>query len=196
MSALLKPIYNADEYLALEESAEYRSQFYDGDIFAMAGASRKHNIAAGNIYANLHFQLRNRPCEIYQNDMRVKVSENFYTYLDIVIVCGEPQIEREHGENLLNPIVLIEVLSPSTEKFDRGEKARLYRLMPSLKEYVLVSQDKSYIEHFVRQENGGWLLTEIAKMTEVLPLPTISCELNLSDIYARIDFSEETFESK
>ncbi len=196
MSALLKPIYNADEYLALEESAEYRSQFYDGEIFAMAGASRKHNIAAGNIYANLHFQLRNRPCEIYQNDMRVKVSENFYTYLDIVIVCGEPQIEREHGENLLNPIVLIEVLSPSTEKFDRGEKARLYRLMPSLKEYVLVSQDKSYIEHFVRQENGGWLLTEIAKMTEVLPLPTISCELNLSDIYARIDFSEETFESK
>lgn len=196
MSALPKPIYNADEYLALEESAEYRSQFYDGEIFTMAGASRKHNIAAGNIYANLHFQLRNRPCEIYQNDMRVKVSENFYTYPDIVIVCGEPQIERKHGENLLNPIVLIEVLSPSTEKFDRGEKARLYRLMPSLKEYVLVSQDKSYIEHFVRQENGGWLLTEIAKMTEVLPLPTISCELNLSDIYARIDFSEETFESK
>lgn len=196
MSALPKPIYNADEYLALEESAEYRNQFYDGEIFAMAGASRKHNIAAGNIYANLHFQLRNRPCEIYQNDMRVKVSENFYTYPDIVIVCGEPQIERKHGENLLNPIVLIEVLSPSTEKFDRGEKARFYRLMPSLKEYVLVSQDKSYIEHFVRQENGGWLLTEVAEMTEVLPLPTISCELNLSDIYARIDFSEETFESK
>ncbi|MBA3631643.1 MAG: Uma2 family endonuclease [Acidobacteria bacterium] len=196
MSALPKPIYNADEYLALEESAEYRSQFYNGEIFAMAGTSRKHNVIAMNVASSLHFQLRNRPCEIYQNDMRVKVGENFYTYPDIVVVCGEPQIERKHGENLLNPIVLIEVLSPSTERFDRGEKARLYRLMPSLKEYILISQDKPYIEHFVRQENGGWLLTESAEITEVLQIPTISCELNLSDIYARIDFSEETFESK
>ncbi|MGI8640570.1 MAG: Uma2 family endonuclease [Pyrinomonadaceae bacterium] len=196
MSALPKPVYNLDEYLALEESAEYRSQFYNGEIFAMAGASRKHNIAAGNIYANLHFQLRNRPCEIYQNDMRIKVNAEFYTYPDIVVVCDEPQIEKKRGENLLNPLVIIEVLSPSTEKFDRGEKARLYRLMPSLKEYILISQDKPYIEHFVHQENGGWLLTEIAEMSEIFQLPTIFCELNLSDIYARINFDEETFESK
>ncbi len=128
MTALPKRIYRAEEYLALEESADYRSQFYGGEIYAMAGASRRHNVVAGNVYAALHFQLRQRPCEIYQNDMRVKVSADLYTYPDIVVVCGEPQIERKHGENLLNPLIIIEVLSPSTEKFDRGEKARLYRL--------------------------------------------------------------------
>jgi Uma2 family endonuclease len=194
MSALPKPIYNADEYLALEENADYRSQFYFGEIFAMAGASRRHNIIAGNVCANLHFQLRNRECEIYQNSMRVKVSETLYTYPDIVVVCGKPQIEKKHGENLLNPVVLIEVLSTSTEKFDRGEKARLYRSMPSLEEYVLISQDKPYIEHFVRQENGGWLLSELSELSEVLPLPSIECETALSEIYAKVDFAEEISE--
>ncbi len=191
MSALPKPIYNAEEYLALEESADYRSQFYYGEIFAMAGASRRHNTVAMNTASNLHFQLRTRPCEIYQNDMRVKVFTDFYTYPDIEIVCGEPQIEKKHGENLLNPLVIIEVLSPSTEKFDRGEKARLYRLMPSLEEYILISQDKTHIEHFVRQANGGWLLTELSEMSDVLELPTVSCQVNLSDIYAKVDFSAE-----
>ncbi|MDQ2747491.1 MAG: Uma2 family endonuclease [Acidobacteriota bacterium] len=191
MTALPKPIYNAEQYLALEATAEYRSQFYEGEIYAMAGASRRHNVAAGNIYADLHFQLRNRPCEIYQNDMRVKVAADFYTYPDIVIVCGEPQIEKKHGENLLNPKVIIEVLSPSTEKFDRGEKARLYRLMPSLEEYVLIAQNARHLEHFVRQANGGWLLTELSDAAEFLELPTIDCRVTLGDIYAKIDFSAE-----
>lgn len=191
MTALPKPIYNAEEYLALEEPADYRSQFYNGEIFSMAGASRRHNTASMNTAGSLHFQLRNRPCEIYQNDMRVKVSPDLYTYPDIVIVCGEPQIEKKHGENLLNPLVIIEVLSPSTEKFDRGEKARPYRLMPSLEEYVLISQDAMHIEHFVRQNNGGWLLTELSAADDVLELPTISCQVSLSDVYAKIDFSAE-----
>lgn len=191
MTALPKPIYNADQYLALEETADYRSQFYEGEIFAIAGASRRHNTVAMNTAGNLHSQLRNRSCEIYQNDMRVKVAADFYTYPDIVIVCGEPQIEQKHGENLLNPQVIIEVLSPSTERFDRGEKARLYRLMPSLEEYVLISQNEMHIEHFVRQKNGGWLLTELSKATEILELPTISCQVDLSEIYAKIDFSVE-----
>ena len=192
MTALPKPIYNADEYLALEEPADYRSRFYNGEIYAMAGASRRHNTASMNTASNLHFQLRQRPCEIYQNDMRVKVSPNLYTYPDIVIVCGEPQIEKKHGENLLNPSVIIEVLSPSTEKFDRGEKARLYRLMPSLEEYVLISQDEMHVEHFVRQKNGGWFLTELSETADILHLPTISCQVNSSDIYAKIDFSAGT----
>ena len=197
MSALPKPIYSADEYLALEEKAEYRSQFYFGEIFAMngefsamAGSSRRHNLVEGNAYAYLHSQLRNRDCEIYQNDMRVKVGENFYTYPDVVVVCGEPQIEKKRGENLLNPVVLIEVLSPSTEKFDRGEKAQLYRSMPSLKEYVLISQDKPYIEHFIRQENGEWIFTEISEMSDNLKFPAIECEVSLSEIYAKVDFTQ------
>lgn len=192
MSALPKPVYSADEYLALEENADYRSQFYNGEIFAMAGATRRHNAIASNTLAYLHFQLRNRECEIYQNDMRVKVTETLYTYPDVVIVCGKAQIEKKRGENLLNPIVLIEVLSPSTEKFDRGEKAKLYRAMPSLNEYILISQDKPGIEHFIRQENGGWLLTELSEMSEILHLPNIECEIALSEIYAKVDFTEET----
>ncbi|MGC2238761.1 MAG: Uma2 family endonuclease [Pyrinomonadaceae bacterium] len=192
MSALPKPVYSADEYLALEENAEYRSQFYNGEIFAMAGASRKHNAISMNTSSNLHFQLRSRDCEIYQNDMRVKVTETLYTYPDIVIVCGKPEIEKKRGENLLNPSVLIEVLSPSTEKFDRGEKAQFYRSMPSLREYVLISQDKSYVEHFIRQENGGWLLKEYSEMSETLRLPNIDCEIALSEVYAKVDFTEET----
>lgn len=194
MTALPKPIYVADEYLALEKNADYRSQFYYGEIFAMAGASRKHNSIAGNVYANIHFQLRHRDCEIYQSDMRVKVCEDFYTYPDVVVVCGKPAIEKKHGENLLNPIILIEVLSPSTEKFDRGEKARLYRLMPSLKEYVLISQDKAHIEHFVRQENGGWLMTEIYESSDALQLQSIDCAVNLQDVYAKVDFNEQASE--
>jgi len=194
MSAVPKPIYNADQYLALEESAEYRSQFYFGEIFAMAGASRRHNIAAGNVYAIIHAQLRGRRCEIYQNDMRVKVNADFYTYPDIVIVCGEPQIEKKNGENLLNPTVLIEVLSPSTEKFDRGDKFRYYRLMPSLREYVLVSQNRVNVEHYFRQEDNSWLFTAMNDEDEVLELPSVSCSVNVRDIYDKVDLTEESLD--
>ena len=194
MSAVPKPIYNADQYLALEEDAEYRSQFYFGEIFALAGAGRRHNVAAGNVYALIHAQLRGRSCEIYQNDMRVRVHPEFYTYPDIVIVCGEPQIEKKNGENLLNPTVLIEVLSPSTEKFDRGDKFRFYRLMPSLREYVLVSQDRVNVEHYFRQEDNSWLYTALNGEVDVLELPSVSCSVSLKDIYEKVDLTEETFE--
>lgn len=194
MSAVPKPIYNADQYLALEEGADYRSQFYFGEIFAMAGASRRHNVVAGNIYAGLHGQLKGRRCEVYQNDMRVKVNPEFYTYPDIVVICGEPQVEKKNGENLLNPTLLIEILSPSTEKFDRGDKFRLYRLMPSVKEYLLVSQSNVNIEHYVRQEDNAWLFQEIRDLNGRVHLPSIDCELSLADAYDKVDFSEETFD--
>lgn len=192
MSAVPKPIYNADQYLALEEAAEYRSQFYFGEIFAMAGASRRHNVASGNVYAFIHAQLRGRSCEVYQNDMRVKVNTDFYTYPDIVIVCGEPTIEKRNGENLLNPTVLIEVLSPSTEKFDGGDKFRFYRLMPSLREYVLVSQDRVSVEHYFRQEDNSWLYTALNDYEDVLELPSVSCSINARDIYDKVDLTEAT----
>lgn len=191
MSALPKPrLFTDDEYLLLEEHAESRSQFYYGEIFAMAGANRRHNIISTNVTASLHAQLRRRPCEVYQNDMRVKVHKNFYTYPDIVVVCGKPEIERKGGENLLNPTVLIEVLSRSTEKFDRNEKARQYRTLSSLKELVLISQDKPHIEHYARQESGSWLITEITALETVLKLNSIECELNLADVYEKADFTE------
>ena len=192
MSALPKQrLFTDEEYLILEEKAERRSQFYYGEIFAMAGASRRHNIIAGNAYANLHAQLRRKPCEIYQNDMRVKIHKNFYTYPDVVVVCGEPKIERKRGENLLNPTVLIEVLSPSTEAFDRSQKAKNYRTMDSLQELILISQDKPGVEHYARQPNGAWLISEITDARQVLKLDSIGCALDLADVYERVEFDAE-----
>jgi Uma2 family endonuclease len=191
MSALPKSIYSASQYLALEENCAYRSEFYLGEIYAMAGASRKHNKISMNVSGNLHSQLRKKLCEVYQNDMRVKVHEGFYTYPDVVIVCDTPKIEKQNGENLLNPLILIEVLSPSTERFDRGEKGRLYRLMPSLKEYVLISRDKINVEHYVRQDTGKWLFSEMSEKEDILSFQAIECEIILEDIYEKIVFNEE-----
>ena len=191
MSALPKPrLFSDEEYLILEEKAERRSQFYQGEIFLMAGANRRHNVISTNVTANLHLQLRRKPCEIYQNDTCVKIHKNFYTYPDVVVVCGEPKIERRHGENLFNPTVLIEVLSRSTQQFDRGEKAKNYRTIDSLRELILISQDKPGIEHYARQASGAWLISEIAELQAVLKLDSIECELNLSDIYERVDFDQ------
>lgn len=191
MSALPNPrLLSADEYLMLEEQAEYRSQFYFGEIFAMAGANRRHNIIGMNIAANLHSQFRQQPCEVYQNDMRVKVSEEFYTYPDVVVVCGEPRIEPQRGgENLLNPTVLFEVLSSSTAQFDRNEKARLYRSLASLQELILVQQNDPHVEHYSRESNNSWLIHEITGLEAKLSLNSINCEINMADIYERINFN-------
>lgn len=192
MSALPKQrLFTDDEYLTLEENAELRSQFYYGEIFAMAGATRRHNVISTNVAANLHAQLRRQPCEVYRNDMRVKVHKNFYTYPDVVVVCGEPKIERKRGENLLNPTVLIEVLSPSTEAFDRSEKAKQYRTIDSLQELVLISQDKPGVELYARQASGSWLISEITNLEAVLKLNSIECALDLADVYEKVDLEAE-----
>jgi len=192
MSALPKPrLFTADEYLMLEDQAEYRSQYYCGEIFAMAGANRRHNLIGMNVAASLHSQLRKRPCEVYQNDMRVKVGDDFYTYPDVVVVCGEPKIERKGGENLLNPIVLFEILSRSTAQFDRNEKARQYRKIAALQELILISQNEPLIEQCVRQTNDSWLISEISGLdAAALSLSSIECEIRLADIYERISFDE------
>lgn len=192
MSALPKQrLFTDEEYLILEERATRRSEFYFGEIFAMAGATRRHNVISTNVAASLHGQLRRRPCEVYQNDMRVKIHKNFYTYPDVVVVCGEPKIERRGGENLLNPTVLIEVLSPSTEQFDRSEKAKNYRTIGSLQELILISQHKSNIEHYARQSTSAWLISEITDAQTVLKLDSIECQLDLADVYGKVDFDAE-----
>ena len=123
--------------------------------------------------------------------MRVKIHKNFYTYPDVVLVWGEPKIERRHGENLLNPTVLIEVLSPSTEQFDRSEKAKNYRTIESLQELILISQHKSNIEHYARQSTGAWLISEITDAQTVLKLDSIECHLDLADVYEKVEFDAE-----
>ncbi len=187
MSAVLTPThYTAEDYLTLERSASCKSEFHDGQIYAMTGASREHNLVSGNIYRELSQQLKKRPCEAYINDMRVKAAEaRSYHYPDIVVVCATPQFEDAHVDTLLNPTVLIEVLSPSTEAYDRGGKFAHYRKIPTLLEYLLVSQDQPSIERYLRQ-GDVWILTEAVELKATVPLDSINCVLSLSEVYDKV----------
>ncbi|HVT04762.1 MAG TPA: Uma2 family endonuclease [Thermoanaerobaculia bacterium] len=177
------------EYLELERKAEVRSEYIAGKIFAMSGASRRHNLIASNLCRELSLQTRERPCEVYVSDMRVKVSPaGIYTYPDLVAICGQPRFEDTHLDTLLNPMVIVEVLSESTEAYDRGEKFAQYRRVDSLREYVLVAQNKIRIEHYVR-DGEHWVLSEISDPQERLNLTSIGCTAGLAEIYEKIDWS-------
>ena len=175
------------EYLVRERAAEYRSEYLDGYVRAMTGASRPHNLMTVNVSGELRQQLRRRPCEVYATDMRVKVATaGLYTYPDVVVVCGRPVFEDAQTDTLLNPIVIVEVLSPSTEAYDRGEKFAHYGRMDSLREYVLVAQDRVRVEHYLRKRKR-WILTALGEPDALLELPSIGCTLGLRDIYERIE---------
>lgn len=189
MSVVPKPFLTPQEYLARERQAETKSEYRRGEVFAMSGASREHNLIAGNTLIAIGSQLRDRECEVYPGDMRVKVSPTgLYTYPDVTVVCGEAAFEDAEVDTLLNPKVLVEVLSPSTADYDRGGKFTHYRRLPSLREYVLISQDRPLVEHYVRQGPDEWLLTEQSSLQDTLVLPSIQCRLPLSDIYLKVQF--------
>ena len=180
--------YTAAEYLALERRATYKSEYVGGHIIAMSGASRRHNLIAANISRELSSQLRGRPCESYISDMRVRVSETgLYTYPDVVAVCGDIRFADEQTDTLLNPTVIVEVLSASTEAYDRGDKFAHYRRLASLHDYVLVSQDAVRVEHYVRQ-GEKWVLSEASLLTDTVSLASIQCTLVLEDIYDKVRF--------
>src|SRR5712692_1128827 len=181
--------YTPEEYLALERKAEYKSEYLAGEIFVMSCASRRHNLISGNVFASLHAQFRNRPYEVYMGDMRVKVSPTgLYTYPDVVALCGEPQFDDEQRDTLLNPTVIIEVLSPSTEAYDRGGKFGHYRKLTSLVECVLISQEEPHVEHYVRQSDNQWLLSETSSLQDAVQLPSINCTLVLVEVYEKVEF--------
>ncbi len=178
-----------EEYLAQERKALRKSEYRNGQIYAMPGASHEHNVIMGNTFAELHIQLRDRTCIVYPSDMRVKVSSTGrYTYPDVVVVCEVPRFEDSHFDTLLNPTVLIEVLSPSTAAYDRGEKFASYQKLDSLCEYVLISQNSVHVEHYLRQ-GQTWDLTAFRSLDDVFSLVSIGCELSLRAIYAKIQFS-------
>jgi len=187
-----KKYINSEEYLEAERKAEFRSEYFDGEIFAMSGASRKHNLISGNIFAAIHRQIRNRNCEAYSSDMRVKVSSTgLYTYPDVVIVCGEPLFDDSHLDTLLNPAVIIEVLSESTENYDRGEKFKNYRTLESLSDYLLVAQNIVSVEHYIRQKNNQWLFSEYKDMEDIIRIDSIACELMIKEIYEKLEFHSQ-----
>lgn len=181
-------LFTPSEYLELERKSEIRSEYVAGHMFAMSGASRRHSLITGNFHRELSSQMRGRECEAHMIDLRVKVSPTgMYTYPDIVAVCGEPLLEDDRLDTLLNPAVIVEVLSDSTEAYDRGEKFAHYRRLDSLREYVLVSQDKIRIERF-RREGAEWILSEISDPGETLHLESIGCQVGVAAIYEKIEF--------
>lgn len=184
-----------EEYITLERKAipdaeVVRSEYINGEIINMPGASFAHNLITNNISGELRARLKGSQYTVFANDMRISVpTARSYFYPDVGVVCEEPRFEDDVFDTLLNPIVIVEVLSPSTEAYDRGEKFAYYRQITPLQEYVLVSQDQIRIEHYYRQERQ-WIFTDFEKHDEILLLPSIQCELPLQEIYERVTFSE------
>lgn len=189
MSALPKHVLTPAEYLTIERASETRSEFFDGEMFAIAGTTKNHARIVMNLSRELSTALKGRTCEPFATDLRIKVQDNgLYTYPDLLVVCGEQLFEDDQLDTLLNPTLLIEVLSDSTERYDRVKKFDLYRALPSLKEYVLVSQSEPRIEQFLHQASGEWTLGITNDPAASVSLPSIDCEIPLAEIYDRVEF--------
>jgi Uma2 family endonuclease len=189
MSTLPKKYLTPEEYLYRERTAEYRSEFFRGETFAMAGASANHNLIVGNCIQTLGLQLKKKPCRVYPSDLKLRIeATGLYTYPDLSVVCGEPRLETDSRDVLLNPMVLVEVLSESTEAYDRGKKFQHYRTIPSLMHYVLIAQDRHSIEVFSRQENDSWILSECYDAVGNIELSAIDCQLAAAEVYDKVVF--------
>lgn len=189
MSAEPKPKLSPVEYLAIEKKANYKSQYLDGEMFAMAVASRPHNRINENLSVEVGVQLKGGPCQALSRDQRVLVERTgLFTYPDLMIVCGPVETAQLDDDTITNPSVLVEVLSPSTERYDRGAKFRNYQQLTSLKEYVLVAQDEAVCERFVRQADGSWALVSFVGLNAVLEFATVPVKVALAEIYTGVEF--------
>ncbi len=192
MSAEPRAYISEVAYLEQERHSPIKHEYYAGQIYAMTGAKEAHNLIASNIIATLHGQLRHKPCRVYPSDMRVKVlATGLHTYPDVVVVCGQPEFVDAQRDTLTNPSVLFEILSPSTERYDRGIKFRHYRAIESLRDYILIAQDRPWIEHYVRQPNGQWLLEEASGLHGSLQIDSLGYRLTLADSYEKVELRSD-----
>lgn len=195
MSALPQEVVTEAEYLAAERAAETRSELVNGQVYAMAGASYEHNVLTANTLLALGLSLRGKPCRPLASDQRIKIeATGSFVYADASVVCGPPQFDDSHHDTLLNPTVVLEVLSPSTERYDRGAKFAHYRRLESLKVYLLVAQDQMLVERYVRQ-GEHWVLTEFTHPGATIELAALGCSLTLGDLYEGVDLTQVTGEA-
>lgn len=187
-----KQFYSPEEYLAYERASDEKHEYVNGEIFAMSGASFRHVRISGNISASLTIQLKDKKCQTFQSDLRVHIpATGLYTYPDVLVVCGEIRaVEDGYHDTLLNPSVIIEVLSPSTAEYDRGAKFDHYKTIESLKEYVLVWQEKKRAARYTRQVDGGWLLNDFIGENVDIELGSVGCTLTMDEIYDKVEFEE------
>lgn len=181
-------LYTALEYLVLERESEIRHEYLDGEIFQMAGANKRHNLISSNMIRVISNQILDRECSVYGSDMRIKIrATEKYTYPDVVALCGPEEFEDETEDNLLNPALIIEVLSKTTEAYDRGAKFAYYQSIESFREYVLITQEPFRVEQFVRKNTSTWTYFEFRFADDVVKLTSINCELSLRDIYHKVE---------
>ncbi len=188
MSAMpaAKKKWTPEEYLAWERLQPEKHEYHGGEVFAMAGATFEHNLIVANTCAELGAALRQKPCRVCASDLRVKIpATGLYTYPDATVVCGRPEFEDDTLDTLLNPLVLVEVLSESTQDYDRGTKFTNYRTIPSLRDYVLVATDEILVEHYMREEDGSWVLRE-HRAGERFAIASVGCEIAVDEIYLKV----------
>ena len=184
-----KKHFTPEQYLAMEERSDTKSEFYRGEIFAMAGASSNHNLLVSNTITSLNQFFRGKPCLVYPSDMRLWIRKNdLATYPDVMVVCGRPLFYEGRTDTVTNPIVIVEVLSESTRDYDRGFKFELYRAIESLRDYVLVDQTKIHVEHHHRMDDGRWVLEEFSEPDATLTLESISFTVRIGELYEKVDF--------
>lgn len=176
-----------EQYLAMERAAEFKSEYFDGEMFAMSGASMQHGRLQRNLIVEITNALRGKQCEVFGSDLRVRVSGKMYTYPDLIVVCGKPILADDEHDVLLNPAVIFEVLSPTPEKYDRGLKLQNYRTVQTLQEYILVDQNQIRIEQYTRQDNRVWTLRDYQSPDETVTLASIAVSLSLDKIYDRVE---------
>jgi Uma2 family endonuclease len=190
VSTLPKTFLTPEQYLEIERLAERKSEYFNGEMFLMAGAKEAHNLLVANLVREIGQQLRSRPCRVYPSDMRVRVSATgLYTYPDVIAVCGPPRFLDDQKDTLLNPDLIVEVLSPSTEAYDRGRKFEQYKSLESLREYLLVVSDRVHADLYARQTDGRWLLTSADRMEDSLTLESVGAQLTMADLYEKVEFS-------
>ena len=181
--------YTPEEYLTFERASATKHEYLNGNILAIRRVNAQHVLLVTNLVGELGVQLKAGPCNVYSAALRVRTAPTgLYTYPDVIVVCDEPRFSDDQKDTLLNPALIIEVLSESTEDYDRGGKFEQYRTIDSFVEYLLVAQDRPHVEHYTRQADGSWVLCETNSLEEIIHLKSVPCSLRMADIYAKIEF--------
>lgn len=181
--------YTPEEYLAMEEAADFKSEYYQGAIYAMAGGSYNHEVICGNMYSALRQSGDTRPCLAFASNMKLLIeAHTLYTYPDAMLICGKPKFEKGRKDTVLNPLVLVEVLSRSTQGYDRGQKFEFYRAISTFREYVLIDQARVYVEYHHKLEMGQWVLSECKSADDILTLQSINLEVPVRMLYKNVDW--------
>ncbi len=180
-----------EEYFLMEETAEYKNEYYHGEIFAMTGASFHHNVIASNIHGGIHASLKGSSCYVFVGDMKIQVERGeHYTYPDLSVTCGDVEFAEGRDDVIANPVVIFEILSNSTKDYDRGSKFKAYRGIHSLKDYILVDQYNIFVEQFYKTEEGNWILNEYNELSDVVRIESIGVDLSMETIYDRVTFKK------